>query len=138
MLFICSAGDADVGVAIPGSWGWILETTKNHRVCALPGTVSVCTDDPPIRLFPLQVPSPTTSPGRRPRSSKGQDGFFAGDGPNTDALAVADAVAAEVGCEGLDRETLRPFEPVALEDVSEMGEKCDLNSFTVTKERHTL
>eukprot|EP00903_Cladosiphon_okamuranus_P012045 g11310.t1 len=65
-------------------------------------------------FMPL-VPSPTTSPGRRPRS-KGQDGFFAGDGPPSDAFTVADTVAAEVGCEGVDRETLRPFEPIVLEE----------------------
>eukprot|EP00752_Nemacystus_decipiens_P017226 g15432.t1 len=71
---------------------------------------------PSERGFLPLVPSPTTSPGRRPRSSKGREGFFAGDGPHDDSLAVADAVAAEVGCEGVERETLRPFEPIALQD----------------------
>ena len=76
------------------------------------------TSDPPRHHpSPLQVASPTSSPGRRPRG-RAQEGFFAGDEPHHDALAVADAVAAEVGCEGVDRETLRPFEPIALEEVS--------------------
>lgn len=33
---------------------------------------------------------------------------------------MAEAVAAEVGFEGLEREALRPFEPTALKDVSEL------------------
>lgn len=39
----------------------------------------------------------------------------------TDAAAVADAVAAEVGLEGRDRDALRPFEPIALDDVSSVS-----------------
>ncbi|CAM9928844.1 unnamed protein product [Ectocarpus sp. 4 AP-2014] len=64
------------------------------------------------------VPSPTTSPGRRSRTL-GRDATFPGEGCPTDvaeAFAVAEAVAAEVGFEGLEREALRPFEPIALQD----------------------
>lgn len=69
----------------------------------------------------LQVPSPTASPGRRSRS-KVREGFLAGDDAAAVAAAAAatgmvDAVAAEVGLEGDDRDALRPFEPVALVEV---------------------
>lgn len=36
---------------------------------------------------------------------------------------MAEAVAAEVGFEGLEREALQPFEPIALQDVSELLRK---------------
>lgn len=74
----------------------------------------------PATAVLLKVPSPTTSPGRRPRT-RGQEGFDPGRGSPTDAaaIAMADAVAAEVGSEGFEREALMPFEPKALEDVSE-------------------
>ncbi|CBJ25835.1 hypothetical protein Esi_0016_0144 [Ectocarpus siliculosus] len=64
------------------------------------------------------VPSPTTSPGRRSRTG-GRDATFPGEGCPTDvaeAFAVAEAVAAEVGFEGLEREALRPFEPIVLQN----------------------
>lgn len=106
-----------MGVSNTAAPGWFLEhsqqtTTVDYRVPR-----RFVSSAPPFHPFPSQVPSPTTSPGRRPRS-KGQEGFFAGDGPHSDALAVADVVAAEVGCEGVDREALGPFEPIVLEEVS--------------------
>lgn len=64
----------------------------------------------------LQVPSPTVSPGRRSRT-KAQEGFFPGDDAAAAAATMADAVAAEVGLDGDDRDALRPFEPVALAEV---------------------
>lgn len=76
---------------------------------------------------PLQIPSPTTSPGKRARGTEasGFGSATAGDGAGfgfspvpSDAEAVARSVAAELGLEGGDRDALRPFQPILLQEVS--------------------
>lgn len=74
-----------------------------------------------LLLVRHQVPSPTASPGRR-SPSRAKKPFFSDDGLATgsrveSAASVADGIAVEIGLDGAHRDVLKPFEPVALDEV---------------------